>query len=70
MITVKRHGGDFMQKQKLCISILLVMILSFSLLVPSFAEDSVYVWSTNSKEIDENENFWSNKIKLLNYEVL
>ena len=43
-----------MQKQKLCISILLVMILSFSLLVPSFAEDSVYVWSTNSKEIDEN----------------
>ena len=43
-----------MQKLKLCISILLVMILSFSLLVPSLAEDSIYVWSTNSKEIDEN----------------
>ena len=54
LITVKRHGGDFMQKLKLCISILLVMILSFSLLVPSLAEDSIYVWSTNSKEIDEN----------------
>ena len=43
-----------MQKLKLCISILLVMILSFSLLIPSLAEDSIYVWSTNSKEIDEN----------------
>ena len=43
-----------MQKQKLCISILLVTVISFSLLVPSLAEDSIYVWSTNSKEIDEN----------------
>ena len=43
-----------MQKQKLCISILLLTVISFSLLVPSLAEDSIYVWSTNSKEIDEN----------------
>ena len=39
--------------------------------VTVFADDNKKYLSTDlSKDIDENEDFWSNKIKLLNYEVL
>ena len=39
--------------------------------VTVFADDNKKYLSTDlSKDIDENEDFWSNKIKPLNYEVL
>ena len=39
--------------------------------VTVFADDNKKYLSTElSKDIDDNENYWSNKIKLLNYEAL
>ena len=40
-----------MQKSKLYIILILIILITTTITIPSYAEDSVYVWSNQTEEI-------------------